>query len=94
MQHTDVLTARIGSVTAPRTRTQRRRAFLNGAARVIVGAGGMATIVSIAAILGFILVEVIPLWRSPSATMVSSFDAPSAKLARERTLAFLRKNVG
>ena len=78
MQHTDVLTARIGSVTAPRTRMQRRRAFLNSAARVVVGAGGMATIVSIAAILGFILVEVIPLWRSPSATMVSSFDAPSA----------------
>jgi phosphate transport system permease protein len=74
MQHTDVLTARIGSVTAPRTRVQRRRAFLNNAARWVVGAGGMATIVSIVAILGFIFIEVLPLWYAPTAASKSSFD--------------------
>ncbi|HYD48307.1 MAG TPA: ABC transporter permease subunit [Terriglobales bacterium] len=50
---------------------QRRRYAFDDAAKVVVTAGGLAVILSIAALLAFIAVEVAPLWRTPTAREVA-----------------------
>jgi len=77
MQHADALAAPSAATIAPTSRARRQRALLDSVAGWIVTAGGLATIASIVSILGFILVEVIPLWRAPTARVDSSFDLAS-----------------
>lgn len=86
MQRADALTAPGRATIASTTPSQRRRAVMNAAARWVVTAGGMATIASIVAILGFILIEVIPLWRAPTADIDSALHlAPGALSAATRS---------
>jgi phosphate transport system permease protein len=73
MQQSEVLTAKGHVATIERFGAARRRAFLNTAAVWVVSAGGLGTIASILAIVGFIFTEVVPLWRAPSAHRDSSF---------------------
>ncbi len=55
-----------------------RRQLVDKAARWVVGAGGLATIASILAILIFITAEVYPLWRAPRAQLAASIPLPLA----------------
>lgn len=52
----------------------KRRRLLDRVAGWVVGAGGLATIASVLAILLFISIEVVPLWRSPRAQMKASWS--------------------
>ena len=61
----------IASATGRQLRLSRRQ-LVDRAARWVVGAGGMATIASILAILIFITVEVMPLWRAPQAELATT----------------------
>jgi phosphate transport system permease protein len=54
-----------------------RRKVADTAARWVVGAGGMATIASIVAILGFITLEAAPLFKAPYASLASAFSIGS-----------------
>ena len=54
-------------------RSLSRRQIADTIARGVVSAGGMATILSIVGILGFIFVETYPLWKKPFAETESSF---------------------
>lgn len=87
MQQPDVPTTNDQVGTLERSRAARRRAFLNSAAGWVVSAGGMATIASIIAIVGFIFVEVVPLWRAPAASRDSSLGigvaAPATSLSTD-----------
>lgn len=59
----------------------RRRLLADAAARWVVTAGGLATIAAILAILTFIGIEVVPLWRAARVELASQF-----RLARELRL--------
>jgi phosphate transport system permease protein len=54
-----------------------RRRAADALARWIVGAGGLAVVASIVGIVGFIFLEVYPLWTPPAATTQSRFQLQS-----------------
>ncbi len=74
MQQVDRVITGAAPAVAARAASRRRRRAIDAAARVVVSAGGLATVVGIVGIFGFICWEMLPLWQSPRATVQSTFQ--------------------
>ena len=77
MQETETLTSKsppaVQTATSSRRRQQRRK-FVDVLAKRVFGAGGFAIVASILAILVFILLEILPLFRAAQVERLSQFE--------------------